>query len=190
MIGVAVRAPEPTLWQFEATPKCHWLAHLGDQLRRLQVLLDTLVTERLMRRMKQCARPIANTAAFELSTISAIYEAHCAASVHDDLLLGDGEFASACRSLGRHISRGHIMRHKTSQGIGAVQLCRRNSGNDDIMLIVAVRDLVRVADCPSSPFWSTLSHGDSEHAEWSASLCERALGWKEMGDYTLVLPPT
>ncbi len=174
----------PVLWK----PKGHWLGHLGDQWRYFRMFLDTWVTERLGRRVKDTTSKTRNTRAFERTAVSGFFVAHCEANAHWDCLLScevGSAFSARCSSMGRTISCGSWVRHRESLAIGKVALCLLLDGR--VSLYVAMRDIVPTPRFAQSPFWSFASSEPGGCELRDAVHVEIPLGLKQEIGYTVLL---
>ena len=58
-------------------PKCHWIAHVSPQFRKFKQIVDTLIIERIHRRVKKHSAAITNCATFERTTLQKVFISHC-----------------------------------------------------------------------------------------------------------------
>ena len=163
-------------------PRAHWAGHLVDQLRRLREVLDSLITERLMRRFKECSRDVPNSPVWERTIVSNIYNAQVSDIVDLDQLHGDGEFELACTSLSRRIRKGDFVRFRETHDVGEVLACRQA---DKIALIVTHCSHVDICTYPKSAYWSLCEVPTATLRQWPAHPCEVALGWKQRRFFVL-----
>ena len=187
-MGEVVGATSSGLWCRCRQTKVPLDGTLRDQLRRFREVLDSLVTERLMRLFKQCTKTLPSSPVWERTAVVAIYSAQLASTVVSDKLLGDDEFELACTSLGRRIAKDTFVGHRKTNVVGRVLTCRQM---DAVALIVSEWRTAAIPNTQRSAYWSFVAL-PAGHAvrQWHAHSCEVALGWKRITGGTIVLPAT
>ena len=109
-------------------PKYHWLGHVVDSLRETGVMVDCLVTERLIKRAKRAITSrVLNTRAFERSCLQFIFLEHSGSPINEDALHDAADFSLRCDSLGRSVTKGAIVRHMQRREVGTVMCCGKES---------------------------------------------------------------